>query len=170
MVYQKIETMQELRMRINKFQLYASLTKKLTVKNEKMIFFGYQFEFSWNTNHIISWVLWFWHSKKSHPICFRDYVSRKAECYWTTAESILDVDSFRKILFSAWWICESTNQKTIWGWSLSYHHLISRLDNLLKHAVSPQFLSVGYAVIPLPCFFLKNTTFGNRKPFQNHEK
>ena len=46
MVYQKIEIMQELRMRINKFQLYASLTKKLTVKNEKMIFFGYQFEFS----------------------------------------------------------------------------------------------------------------------------
>ena len=101
---------------------------------------------------------------------FRDYVSRKAECYWTTAESILDVDSFHKILFSAWWICESTNQKKIWGWSLSYHHLISRLDSLLNHAMSPQFLSVGYAVIPLPCFFLKNTTFDNRKPFQNDEK
>ena len=40
MVYQKIGTMQELRMRINKFQLCPSLTKKLTVKNQKMIFLG----------------------------------------------------------------------------------------------------------------------------------
>ena len=153
MVHQKIGTMQELRMRINKFQLYPSLTKKLIVKNEKMIFLGTSLNSLEIPTISSAWSCDFDILRKVTLSVFRDYVSRKGECYWTTAESILDVDSFRKILFSAWWICESTNQNPLWGWSLSYQHLTSRLNNLLKHAVSSQFLSVGYAAIPLPYFF-----------------
>ena len=130
-----------------------SITDK-EIKSEKW-FFLCHCESSWNINQIINLVLWLRHSTKSHPV-FRDYVWKKGECYWATAESMLNVDSFRKILFSAWWICESTNQKTLWWSNSSCHHLISRLNNLKACCESPVFVSELCCHTLVLLFFLKH--------------
>ena len=84
--------------------------------------------------------------------CFQGLCLKKGECYWATAESMLNVDSFRKMLFSAWWICESTNQKTLW-WSNSSSIILFQDSITSKHAMSPQLLSVSHVAMPLSCFF-----------------
>ena len=88
--------------------------------------------------------------------CFQGLCLKKGECYWATAESMLNVDSFRKMLFSAWWICESTNQKTLWWSNSSCHHLISRLNNLKACCESPVFVSELCCHTLVLLFFLKH--------------
>ena len=58
---------------------------------------------------------------KRHPISFqRLCFQKKEEYYWSTAESIFDVDKYEDCLFkffsSACWnfICGSINQKILW--------------------------------------------------------
>ena len=90
------------------------------------------------------------------PYLFSGIMFEKRESATTTAESMLNVDSFRKILFTAWWICESTNQKTLWWSNSSCHHLISRLNNLKACCESPVFVSELCCHTLVLLFFLKH--------------
>ena len=130
-----------------------SLTKKLKVKNDFFCATLNPLEIStisstWSCDYDIL--------PKVTLSVFRDYVWKKGECYWATAESMLNVDSFRKMLFSAWWICESTNQKTLWWSNSSCHHLISRLNNLKACCESPVFVSELCCHTLVLLFFLKH--------------
>ena len=100
---------------------FPSLTKKLKVKNifcvQVWILLKYQ------PYHQLGPVIQR-HSTKSHPICFQGLCLKKGRVLLGNS-MLLDDDSF-----SAWWIFESTNQKTLWWSNSSCHHLFSRFNNL----------------------------------------
>ena len=86
-------TMQELRMRIYKFQLYSSLAKKIKVKNEKKKTFEISpISSGWSCGYSIL--------RNVTASVFTNYASKRRGCYWPTAESILNVDKQEDLFVS----------------------------------------------------------------------
>ena len=125
-------THQESKMRINKFQPYPWLKKKLNVNsNEKMLQVWMLMKY-YPYNLFGPAIMTY---QKSPHLFLGIMLQKKVGCYWSTVESILNADRLEdcvcKVLFSARWnsICESTNQKSSGDQIHPATNLFSRLNS-----------------------------------------